>query len=137
MFFPTACLQSLYLLAFTSGITRGGSEHTHKVEVRAAGQTKLIDLPDLRGDDYLRNKGDLWKLSLKDDLGFIGCVTLRNLDGIAIVADSRDGWNIDSIASYVCAGGHCREATHDFDVFQWIDTDGEPGHARFQLTEVY
>ena len=136
-FVPTECLQGLYILTFTSGVRRGGSDHQHSIEVRAAGQTKLIELPDLIGDDYLRDKGDLWKLSFKDDLGFTDCVTLRNLDYITIVDGSTDGWNIDSIVTYVCAKGHCREATHDFDVFQWIDSDGEPKHERFKLTEVY
>ena len=103
----------------------------------AAGQTKLIGLPLLPGDDYAADKGDLWKLSFKDDLGFMDCVTLGDLDAITIVADDTDGWNIDSIASYVCAAGNCQEATHDFDVFQWIDTDREPEDERFNLTYVY
>ena len=100
----------------------------------AAGQTKLIGLPNLPGNDFSMNKGDLWKLSFENDLGFTDCMTLGDLDAITIVADSTDGWNIDSIASYVCAAENCQEATHDFDVFQWIDTNREPEDERFSLT---
>ena len=100
----------------------------------AAGQTKLIRLPNLPGNDFSRNKGDLWKLSFENDLGFTDCMTLGDLNAITIVADSTDGWNIDSIAAYVCAAGNCQEATHDFDVFQWIDTNREPEDERFSLT---
>ena len=101
----------------------------------AAGQTRSIKLPDLPGDDYLTNKGDLWKLSFRDDFGFTDCVMLENLDVIKIVANSTDGWNIDSIASYVCAADHCQEVTHDFDVSRWIDANGKPEHKRFILTD--
>ena len=126
----------MYLLAFTSGKTYSGSNGRHKVEVSAAGQTRSIKLPDLPGDNYLTNKGDLWKLSFRDDFGFTDCVTLESLDATVLVADSTDGWNIDSIVSYVCAADHCQEVTHDFDVSQWIDTNGEPEHERFILTDV-
>ena len=114
-----------------------GSNDRHNIEVTAAGQIMSIQLPNLPGNDYLTNKGDLWKLSFKDDLGFMDCVTLGDLDAIAIVANSTDGWNIDSVASYVCAAGNCQEVTHDFDVFRWIDTDREPEDERFNLTYVF
>ena len=136
--YVTACLKYLYILAFTSGKVHAGSHDSHEVEVRAAGQTRVLQLPDLLGDDYLENKGDLWKLTFDDDLRFTQCVTLQNLDHIAIEAGGNDGWNIDSIVTYVGAPGHgFRDATIDFNVFRWVDGDGEFSHRRFMLHNIH
>ena len=138
--FSTACLQVIYILAFTSGSRHGGSRGSHKVEVKATGQTRVIKLPNLPGNDYQRNKGDLWKLSfgrnlkVGHNLKFNGCVTLKNIEHVAIVSGSRDGWNIDSIVTYVGADGSFRELTHDFNVYRSIDDDGSaPNSKRFVL----
>ena len=91
MYNSTACLQVFYILAFTSGSRHGGSRGSHKVEVKATGQTRVIKLPNLPGNDYQRNKGDLWKLSfgrnlkVGHNLKFNGCVTLKNIEHVAIV----------------------------------------------------
>ena len=135
--FSTACLQDLYILAFTSGRKGAGSDKAHEVEVRAAGQTKVIKLPNLPGDDYKKNKGDLWKLTFRGDLKFTRCVTLRNLDHIAIEAGSNDGWNIDSIVTFVRAHGSFRLITRNFNAFRWIDGNGPASHRRFKLRNVY
>ena len=132
-----ACLRYLYILAFTSGKKYAGSDKSHEVEVRAAGQTRVIKLPNLPGDDYQKLKGDLWKLTFSGDLRFTRCVTLRNLDHVAIESGSNDGWNIDSIVTYVGATGRgFRELTHDFNIFRWIDGNGAASHRRYRLTNV-
>ena len=102
----------------------GWADASHEVEVRAAGQTRVIPLPDLPGNDYKLHKGDLWKLEFSRDFKFTRCVTLNNTVDVAIEAGSDDGWNIDSIVTYVGVDGRFMELTHDFNVRRWIDSDG-------------
>ena len=134
----TACLKYLYILAFTSGKKNAGSDDAHEVEVRAAGQTRVLKLPNRPGNDYLEHMGDLWKLTFDGDLHFTRCVTLANLDHIAIEAGGNDGWNIDSIVTYVGAPGRgFRDASIDFNVFRWIDGNGAFSHRRFMLHNIH
>ena len=65
-------------------------------------------------------------------------MTLANLDHIAIEAGSNDGWNIDSIVTFVgTASRRFGVATINFNVFRWIDGDGAPSSRRFMLTNVF
>ena len=106
--------------------------------MRAAGQTRRITLPNLPGDDYLRNKGDLWKLTFDGNFKFTGCVTVQNIEYVRIEEGNNDGWNIDSIVTYVRATGQSRftELTQNFNVYRWIDGNGAYSHRRFTLTKV-
>ena len=106
--------------------------------MRAAGETKVIRLPNLPGDDYQRNKGDLWKLTFDGNFGFTRCVTVQNIKYVAIESGSNDGWIIDSIVTYVGATGHgFMELTHDFNVFRLIDGNGRSSRSRrFMLNKV-
>ena len=134
----TDCLKYLYILAFTSGIKYAGSDDLHKIEVRAAGQTRIITLPAQPGYNYLENKGDLWKLTFDDDFHFTKCVTLNNIDRIVVRAGGNDGWNIDSIVTYVGAPGKgFRDATIDFNVFRWVDGNGAPSNTYFMLKKIH
>ena len=47
-------------------------------------------------------------------------------------------WNIESIATFVkdTAGGF-EVLTQDFDVYRWVDGDGDSSHRRFDLTRVH
>ena len=127
-------MENFYILAFTSGSNSAGSDGSHAVRVRAAGQTRSILLPNLPGDDYERNKGDLWKLTFSGNFGFSGCVTKSSIEYVYIDAADNDGWNIDSIVTYVGAPGNgFMELTQDFNVFRWIDSNGEASHLHFRL----
>ena len=135
--FSTACLQDLYILAFTSGRKNAGSDKAHEVEVRAAGQTRVIKLPNLPGDRYKKNKGDLWKLTFRGDLKFYHCVTQKNIEHVAIESGNNDGWHIDSIVTYVGAHGSFRELTRNFNAFRWIDGNRAASNRRFMLYSVH
>ena len=71
------CLDSIYVMTIT-GSTSGsaGSNHPHNFEVIGAGQTRHITLPDRPGD-YERHQGDIWKLGVFEDLGFLPGTCLR------------------------------------------------------------
>jgi len=129
----------LYILAFTSGLGNAQTAERHEVELRAASQTRHIVLPDRPVGDYTPKKGDLWKIPISD-FGFSlpgQCILLTDVKEIAITERSNDGWNIDSIVTFLRSG----DSTHDFhlasvdiDVFRWIDGDGTHAHRRFELT---
>ena len=58
------------MMAFTSSVQYADSSHPQDIEVIAAGQTVEVTLPDRPGH-YDFHKGDIWKLSIFDDLGFL------------------------------------------------------------------
>ena len=94
------CIAYLYIMAFTSGVRRAGSDRDHRIFVRATGMRRSARfLPDLPDDDYERNKGDLWKLPISF-FGDAGCVKLQDVRSIVLVGGSGDGWNIDSVVTF-------------------------------------
>ena len=53
-------------MAHTSNIKYARTHAHHKIRLQAKYLSSTRILPDLPGNDYLENKGDLWKLHLKD-----------------------------------------------------------------------
>ena len=73
------CLNSIYMLAYTGSSSRNaGSNHPHDFEVKGVGQTRYITLPERPGD-YERHQGDIWKLDIIEDLGFLPGTCLRSV----------------------------------------------------------
>ena len=96
----------------------------HKIELQAKEVTKTQTLPDLPGDDYSSSKGDLWKLSIEDYFGFTGCITKKDIQGIALLAGNNDGWHIDSIVTYVAVNKFNWElCSVDLEANRWVDGD--------------
>ena len=115
-----------------------GSDQSHKVTVKLVdGKYRSIVLPHLPKDDCERLKGDLWKLTFSGNFNFTGCITRKDISSVTIVAANKDGWNIESIVTYVGANDHdLTEFTRDINVFRWIDGDGKPSRRKFSLTKV-
>ena len=67
------------MMAFTSSRRSADTTHPHLIEVIGAGQTRKIALPD-RPDDYTLHKGDIWKLGIFEDLGFLPGTCLRYIN---------------------------------------------------------
>ena len=63
-------------MAYTTGVRYASTTHAHLIEVVGAGQTRRIALPD-RPDDYSLHKGDIWKLDIFNDFGFLPGTCLR------------------------------------------------------------
>ena len=70
------CLDKIYVTAFTSSLRFSDSTHPHNIEVVAAGQTRKILMPDRPGN-YESHRGDIWKMSISEDLGFLPGTCLR------------------------------------------------------------
>ena len=135
-----ACLDSLYIMAFTSGIEDAQTKDAvgHAVEIGLAGRvTQLSLLPNNEGDDYQKHKGDLWKISFKDDFLLDYCVTKYDIRSITIMENGDDGWNIETIVTFIKSGDDYELATSDFDVNHWIQGDKEDSHRFLELTLVY
>ena len=129
------CFRHLYLMAFTSGIDYAGSDGIHMIEIKVKGSTYRKPLPNLPGDDYSPLKGDLWKL----DINYFGvphnCIIRTDIEGVALLAGSSDGWNIDSVFTYTFYTNSVFQLfTADVDVYRWLDTDSSPEYKHFQLT---
>ena len=131
----------LYILAFTSGVGGAQTAGSHEVELRAASQTRHVALPDRPVDDYTPNKGDLWKIPISD-FGFSlpgQCIQLTDVEEISINERHNDGWNIDSIVTFLRSGNSTYDfhlASVDIDVFRWIDGNSAHALRRFELNLV-
>ena len=132
------CLSHLYIMAFTSGASGAGSDSGHAVEVQlTSGQVQSLPLYDRPGNDMLEHKGDLWKISFTDFHFFDGCITIQEISGVAMKQNSNDGWQIDSIVTFVKdVYGGSQLLTQNLDAFRWIDGDGAYSSRRFPLTLV-
>lgn len=63
------------------------------------------------------------------------CITIEEIQGVAIISKSNDGWNIDSIVTLVSdSSGGVQVLTHDLDLDRWIDGNGPSSQQRFNLT---
>ena len=123
-------------MAFTSGVSGGGSDAGHSVELHTCDQTRNLQLPNLPGDDYLSNKGDLWKLNISDFLFTGSCITLSDIKRVSIIERSNDGWHIESIATFVLdTKTNTQILTQDLDVNKWIDGDSLASKRRLELTK--
>ena len=131
------CIHFLYVIAFTTGARNAGADKHHRIELRAKGVTKVKQLPNLPGDDYLESKGDLWKLSIEHYFGLRGCITKRDIQGIALLSGNNDGWHIDSMITYVAVNQCIWELSSvDLDANRWIDGDSLHQRKQFQLSLV-
>ena len=125
-------------MAFTSGLNNAGSDVGHAVKIGlTGGVTKHSLLPNLPGDDYQRHKGDLWKISFKDDFLLDYCVMKYDIKSITIMENSNDGWNIETIVTFIKSGNDYELATSDFHVKHWIDGNGDDSHRHLELTLVF
>ena len=126
-------------MGFTSGLDYAGTDVSHAVTIGLAdGVTKLSLLPNLPEQDYQKHKGDLWKISFKDDFLLNYCVMKYDIRSIAIMENGDDGWNIETIVTFIKSGNDYELATSDFHVNHWIDGNRKgDSHRRLDLTLVF
>ena len=115
------CINFLYVMAYTSDLRDAGSGSPHRINLQVNGSTSTGHFPDLPGNDFYPNRGDIWKLSLADFFGFTGCITTNDIDHISIVQGSSDSWNIESIVTFAVVSEYWELTSADFNVFRWVD----------------
>jgi len=124
-------------MAFTSHLSDAESDDAKYIAINVNGKSDitshtLVKLPDLLGDDYTKNKGDFWKIHIP----YSECVTKEDIGEIAIVNSGSDGWNINSIVTFVTPDQFAHQwalSSVDLSVYQWID-DQISGGQYFPLT---
>ena len=120
-------------MAFTSGVPNAGSDDNHGIQLQVHGQVQNLLLFDRPGDDALENKGDLWRFQISSFNFADSCITIGEIEGVAIIERSSDGWNIESIVTVVRDSlGGVGVLTHDFHVNRWVDDQDSRRH--FPLT---
>ena len=131
-----ACLDKFYIMAFTSGMDDADTadDDGHAVEIMAAGDVRSLELYNRIGDDYSRNKGDLWKYDIATFDFPSSCVTISDIQRVSIIESSNDAWNIASIVTLVGADGSFQVLTKDLGVNRWIDGNSEVTQRSFELT---
>ena len=69
----------IYLMAYTGSTSNSaGSNDDHNFEVVSGAQTRHIVLPQRPGN-YEQHQGDIWKLDVYQDLGFLPGTCLRSI----------------------------------------------------------
>ena len=130
-----SCIRFLRILAYTSNIrdSQTRADVSHKIELTVDGLAKTAIFTNFPG----QSRGNLWILSLADDFGFSGCICKKDVQGIALLEDDDDGWNIDSIVTYVSSNKYdWQQSSVDLDVNRWIDGDSLEARKRFDLSLV-
>ena len=97
---------------------------------------KKVRLYNRPGDDYAPNKGDLWKISLSSFEFDDYCITRSEIENLALLEGGNDGWNIESVVTFLNRGTHYHLLSRDFNVYRWLDGDGQLSHLRFDLNLV-
>ena len=128
-----SCYRYLRVLAYTSNIGHSQTSGNHIIELTVDGLAKTATFTEFPG----QSRGNLWSLSLSDKFGFPGCIRKKDIQGIALIPGNSDGWNIDSIVTYVASNDYNWELNSvDLDVNRWIDTDSGKFRLRFDLNLV-
>ena len=128
-----SCINYLHVVAYTSNVGNSATTGNHTVELKADGLVKTAAISNIPNE----LRGKLWSLSLAGDFGFNGCIRKKDVQGIAILAYSNDGWNIESILTYVSGNYYDSElSSADWDVNRWVDNNSSGSSKRFDLNLV-
>ena len=90
-------------MAFTSGRSGAGSDTNHHVRLNVNGRVYGRNLDDLPGDDYQKNRGDLWKMHINRFVPpfILKCVKPEQIRGVSLAVGSDDSWGISDVATFV------------------------------------
>ena len=106
IFLYAGCAAKLYVMAFTSTESGGGSDRHHDLFISLKNRrsklnfTKTISFFNRQGDDMQTNKGDLWTFDFsQSEYADFPCFSPNDVDELAIVPTNSDDWHIESIAT--------------------------------------
>ena len=130
-------LRYLYVMAHTSGRRHAQSDTIHYIELRIGSMIRKVKLDRPTIDDMTRNKGDFFQIPLYKFRFPYRCIRRSMINRVAITSGGNDGWNIQSIATFVRGRfGRVYPLTVDINKYRWVDGNGPISHRRFQLTKV-
>ena len=124
------CATYLYVMGFTSNVGHAGSDDDHYVLINLKnGEERHLKLYDRKGNDMLENKGDLWKIPIRQFKFRERCITKSSISRITIEEGGDDGWNIESIITML--DDHLLSV--DFHVNRWVDGNSDRRYRKFVL----
>ena len=129
------CYRELYVLAFTSGKNHAGSDDDAYLQItHKNGIVKHVQLYNRKGDDYSKNKGDLWKIKLSAFNFKDTCISRHDIKKLSLLHGGNDGWNIDSIVTFLKVRSNYYLLSRDFNIFRWLDGNRSIRSRHFDLT---
>ena len=135
------CYNMIYIMAFTSGSAHAESKDRPYLSLTLRSrQSGSIHLPDNPGNDQMKNKGDLWKLSISSIFkGRRSCVRKGDIDKVVLRNGGNDGWKIESLVTVLGYRGYYTVLTADIGFNKAIDgnLDLKPSTHEITLTNVY
>lgn len=127
-------------MGFTSGLKYAGSDDNPFIEIDLYNhEERRVRFPDNPGDDMVKNKGDLWTISISH-FGFQKkCINRGDVRKVAVMQGGNDGWNIKSIVTMVSTTGGKSlylPLTVDMNINRWIDGNGPDSQRELTLSKV-
>ena len=125
-------MESIDLWVKTSEVTYAESSGSHQLEVKLTNsETRDFKLTEIPG----KGQSKLYTFDLDDPAGQMKCVSIFDVESIAINAISTDGWNIES-ATTVLADTAKRTFTGSIDrnINAWVDHQDLPEYERLELS---
>ena len=86
-----SCIERILIYATTSGDFLSGTNGEISINLGYYGHNSTVKLYNRPGNDFERNKGDLWYYNIDQFYSDI-CVTVNGIDEVRLIADTTDGW---------------------------------------------
>ena len=127
-------------MGFTSGRRDAQTRSRQKVLVRHSnGRVRQVipyKIPNVR------NKGVLWKISFSRFHFRDSCITRSNIRRVTLKYGSNDGWNIDSVVSFLRSSyrwfgkirTYYRLLSTNFNIYRWLDGNQGLAFRTYSLT---
>lgn len=127
------CGSELYVMAFTSGVKGAGSNDSPHLTLAVGTETRTVTLYDRPGDDMDKDKGDLWEFSISKLLLKDTCVEKADFKKITLENGGSNGWNIESIITFLRSGNSYDMLTADMHINRWLDSDRGLEYRQYNL----
>lgn len=122
------------MLVFSTSHRFALSQGPHAIEIATPSEYAAFEI---RSQRFWNNSANKLELNLQSDFGFTTCVHKSDIEGVSIVPVSRDGWNVNTIVTFVCdSERQCSLLTQDLDIDYWVDADGSEKGASLELSLV-
>ena len=128
-------MKTIQLLVFSTDHRFALSEGPHAIEVVT--HSEYAAAFEINSQCFWNNSTNKLELNLRSDFGFTTCVHKSDIKSVSIVPVSSDGWNVNTIVTFVCDSDRlCSLLTQDLDIDYWVDADGSDNGAPLVLSLV-
>ena len=129
-----ACMESISLWVKTSNKDKAQTDEKHELEVKLTnGEIRAFKLSKIPK----KRKSKLYTFNLDDPASKIKCLSIFDIEGIAINAIGTNGWNINSAVTFLGdTAGRTFTGSIDRNVNAWVDHKDKdrPERERLELS---